>query len=424
MASNQGFEGAMRNRSPARSLRIRSKCIVLLLVLSGWLASCSDNGPVVSAQAWYTAFHALDAQTVIGLTCSSRLEEAQLRLQQHSETLAPSGTHSADLSGLQFQTVDPGRESAIVQVTGTEIVHLDQQSLSREVKKGWQFIREGGLWKWCGEVPYIEEGSLLSNLPLGVMVVAAALAAVIILVFLSSRRRDYSPFYAKTENGVVRQIKDYEAGRIRSFSKVKGYGFISDDRGKTYSIDYASFIDQAYHDLTNGERVLFQSEWTERGPRACNVIRVDNQPPSTNPHSRKLIILAERVKKMRQDFRFYKVTHIQRELNTCKSFFELLDHDVKRYNIKLETHEVILLYEVEKDLRDISDEIESMSDDNRWWVRIVALIVQILDVVADIVQNISPQAAELLRSLGRSTGHLLDRKKQPLLGPGKKKHDE
>jgi hypothetical protein len=175
--------------------------------------------------------------------------------------------------------------------------------------------------------------------------------------------------------------------------------------------------------LTNGERVLFQAEWTERGPRACNVIRTDNQPPSTNPHSRKLIILAERVKRLRQDFRFYKVAHVQRELNTCKSFFELLDYDMQRYHIKLVEYEVILLYEIGKDLRELTDEIQSMSDDQRWWMRIVALLIKVLNILADIIQTISPQTAELLRSVGRNAGRLLDSRKQPLLGPGKRKHN-
>jgi len=390
-------------------------------MLSGWLASCSSDGPAISAEMWYRGFHTLDFQAVEALTCSARLSEVQLLLQQNSQTINQFNSHGFDISRVEFRTVDQKGESATVEAKGREIVFLDQETYSGEIKKNWQFVREFGVWKWCGDLPAEANTGLFSDVSPGVIVLGGLFVAVIFLrVILGNRNRDYSEFYTQSEDGALRQIQKYEAGWIKSFSKLKGYGFINDDRGKTYWIDYGSFIDQGYRDVTNGERVLFQAEWTARGPRARNVIRVESQTSSSNPHSRKLVILADRVKKLHQDFRLYKVAYLQKELNTCKSFFELLDLDVKRYGIKLADYEVVLLYEVEKDLHELSDEVQAMSYDSRWWARILHLILQTLNAVADIIQTASPQAAELLRSLGRGAGRLLDTRKPPLLGPGKK----
>jgi len=218
-----------------------------------------------------------------------------------------------------------------------------------------------------------------------------------------------------SKEDISSQIQEYVAGSIKSFIEGKGSGFIKDGRGTNYSIDYSSFVDEGYHHLAPGEKVLFQTEWTPGGLRARNVIRVHNPTSSTNPHSRKLVIVADRTKRLRQNFRSYKLAYLKRELNTLKAFFELLSFDLKRYDIKLEDYEVVLLYEVERDLHGLSDKIYSISYDSRWGVRTVALILQILDVVADIIERASPQTADLLRSFGRGAGRLLHSNEPPLL---------
>lgn len=395
----------------------------MLLVLSGWLAACSSAGPAAAAEKWYAGYQALDFQTVQGLTCSARRPEVQLLLQKNYETLHPFRSHSFDISGLEFRTVKQQGGIVTVEVTGTEKLVLDQETSSKEIKKDWYFIRESGEWKWCGDLLNPPpEPNFFSNIPVWVVVAGGLILAVILFALFSGRTHDYSPFYEQSTDGALRRIQEYQAGWIRSFHKVKGYGFVYDERGKSYYINYDSFVDRDSRDLNNGERVLFQAQRTTSGLQARNVIRTENKTRISNPHSRKLVILADRVKKFRQDFRLYRMADLQKELNTCKAFFELLDMDVKRYNIKLADYEVVLLYEVERDLRDLSDEIQAMAYDSRWWVRILHLVLQVLNSVADILQTVSPRTAELLRSMGRSAGHLLDSKRLPLLGPGKSKH--
>lgn len=408
----------MKNGTRTRSFRFFTKYSLFLLGISLWLAACSSNGddPSALAKTWYQGFHALDDQAVLGLTCSSRLPEVQAALQSYAGTLSRYGSHDFDLSRLKFQTVDPGSDPAIVSVTGQETLVLDQQAVTNELKKSWQFVRESGLWKWCGEVPYVPPPSRFSGLTLWVVTFTIAIAVVFTLVWRSRQRR-YSDYYTRSAEGILNRIQEYESGRVVSFNKAKGYGIVDDDQGHNYYIDYGSFVNQAYQGLETGERILFQSEWTPMGNRARNVIRVQGDTSSTNPHSRKLVILADRVKKLRRDYRFYKVGFLTRELNTCKSFFELLDLDIKRYNIRLMDHEVVLLYEVEQDLHDLSEEIQAMAYDSRPWVRILNLVLQVLYVVAEVIETVSPRTAELLRTVGRRTGRLLEHKKPPLLGP-------
>jgi CspA family cold shock protein len=413
------LEVAMRHRLLVRAIRNFSQCSLMLLVLSGWLAACSSDGPAAAAEIWYSGYHALDSRTIEGLTCNARLSDAQSLFQKNSETVHQFNSYSFDISQVRFRTVDRTGEAAIVEAKGIETVFLNQEPASSEVKKNWQFVRESGVWKWCGDLPYQEEASPFSGVLVGITVVVGLVAGGGFFVWMFGRRMaKYSDYITESEDG-THQIEDFRAGWIRSFSKAKGWGLIYDDRSREYWFDYDSFVNRAYQNLNNGERVLFQVERNGRGPRARNVIRAENNTSTTNPHSRKLVILADRVKKLRQDFRFYKVTLLQKELNTCKSFFELLDLDVKRYHIRLADYEVVLLYEVGKDLHALSNEIDAMADDSRLWVRVLHLALQVLNVVADVIERVSPHTAELLRSLGRSAGHLLDSRQPPLLGPGK-----
>lgn len=409
----------MGNRSLTKSLRIFSRCSILLVLLSGWLAACSNDAPAVSAQRWYQGYRAFDIQTLSEVTCSTMLPDLQVLLQQNLEGIKTFSSYNFDISRLKFKTVKQTKDTAIVEVKGTETIFLDEKNFPSEIKKDLQLVRESGVWKWCGELTYQEYTSLFLYSTLIVVIVGGILGLLVVVAIISTvrARHNYSEFYTQSKDGVVRQIQEYETGWVRSFSKLKGSGFIDDYRGKSYSIDYASFLNQRYYDLTNGEKVLFQAEWTAMGPRARNVIRVEDQSNSTSAQSRQLVILAERVKRLRQDFRFYKVPQLQKELNTCKSFFELLDIDVKRYHIKLMDYEVILLYDIEKDLHNLSDEVQTMAYDKRLWVRILHLLLQIINVVADIIQVVSPQAAGLVRNLGRGAGRLLDSKKPPLLPP-------
>ena len=411
----------MGNRFSAKSIRIFSKRSVVLFVWIGLLASCSNNQPAASAESWDTEFHRADIQKVAELTCGARFSEVQALLQESLRGIKDFNSYDFDLSQLQFRTVERRGDTALVEVKGEEKVFHDGNMSPTEIKKDWKFVRESGVWKWCGEEPYKEYPTSLSLVSIGIIVLGGLFVVIVFLsLMFGNKPRGYSEFYAQSTDGSAPRIEEYQTGWVKSFSKMKGSGFIDDDRGKSYFIDYASFVNQRYHDLTNGERVLFQAEETRRGTRARNVIRVEGPTNSSNPHSRKLIILADRVKKLRQDFRFYKVTYLNKELNTCKAFFELLDLDVKRYHIKLMDYEVVLLYEVERDLHDLSDEIQSLAYDSRWWVRILHLILQTLNVVADIIQIASPRTAELLRSLGRGAGRLLTTKQPPLLGPGNK----
>lgn len=63
-------------------------------------------------------------------------------------------------------------------------------------------------------------------------------------------------------------------GVVKWFNVEKGYGFITQDGGQDLFVHFSSIDMPGFKTLTEGERVSFEVEETERGPQAKNVNKV------------------------------------------------------------------------------------------------------------------------------------------------------
>lgn len=65
------------------------------------------------------------------------------------------------------------------------------------------------------------------------------------------------------------------SGKIKWFDNQKGFGFIAQDSGQDVFIHHTSIIGKGYKTLAEGEPVTFEILSGDRGLKACNVRRVN-----------------------------------------------------------------------------------------------------------------------------------------------------
>jgi CspA family cold shock protein len=61
---------------------------------------------------------------------------------------------------------------------------------------------------------------------------------------------------------------------VKWFNANKGFGFIKREEGQDLFVHFSSINMQGYKSLTEGDKVSFEVEDTERGPQAKNVVKV------------------------------------------------------------------------------------------------------------------------------------------------------
>ncbi|GIO09194.1 cold-shock protein [Brevibacillus reuszeri] len=62
-------------------------------------------------------------------------------------------------------------------------------------------------------------------------------------------------------------------GKVKWFSKEKGYGFIEREGGPDVFVHYSAITGSGYRNLEEGEQVVFEIVNGQRGLQAANVAR-------------------------------------------------------------------------------------------------------------------------------------------------------
>ncbi len=60
-------------------------------------------------------------------------------------------------------------------------------------------------------------------------------------------------------------------GTVKMFNERKGFGFIKQDDGEEVFVHHSAIDEPGFKTLTEGERVSFEVEQGDKGPRAKNV---------------------------------------------------------------------------------------------------------------------------------------------------------
>ena len=320
-----------------------------------------------------------------------------------------------------------GDDFAIIDAKGKVSVEVDHFWREIEINQRLVFVYEDYDWKWCGtyNLPLDDAPpSLVTFIVLGVMLI------IVLIVFASQSRPSEEKFQqflslpgvdeANGENMLEKYV-NYEAGEIKSIDKFTGVGVVETSDGNKYSINQKSVIGKGNKNLNPGDDILFQKSWDGGGKKTKNIIKVVDESEELSPYSTWLRKLAQRVKRLRKNLRFYKFSYIQSELNSCNAMLEQLNDYAARFDVKLAPHEVVLTNVIERELNSISKKAESSQDTTSWWSGVLRFVLQMLSILADFISIASPDVALLLKSVSKGVSRLLGgRNPPPSLGSGDK----
>ncbi len=60
-------------------------------------------------------------------------------------------------------------------------------------------------------------------------------------------------------------------GKVKSFNKIKGYGFINGDDGNEYFFHFSSLNMEGFKTVNVDDKVTFEPQDGEKGKRALNI---------------------------------------------------------------------------------------------------------------------------------------------------------
>ncbi len=63
-------------------------------------------------------------------------------------------------------------------------------------------------------------------------------------------------------------------GTVKWFNESKGFGFISQEDGSDIFVHYSSLQGDGFKSLNEGDKVSFDVEQGDKGPKAVNVVKL------------------------------------------------------------------------------------------------------------------------------------------------------
>jgi CspA family cold shock protein len=67
-------------------------------------------------------------------------------------------------------------------------------------------------------------------------------------------------------------------GKVKWFNDAKGYGFIEQEGGEDVFVHYTGVRGEGFRTLHEGQKVEFDIEQDPKGPRAANVVVIEDTP--------------------------------------------------------------------------------------------------------------------------------------------------
>jgi CspA family cold shock protein len=86
-----------------------------------------------------------------------------------------------------------------------------------------------------------------------------------------------------SKEGSKKRMSERLTGKVKWFSRRKGYGFIEREGGEDVFVHFSAIRGEGYKNLFEGQSVEFGIEDDPRGPQAVDVVALDGPSPTTPP---------------------------------------------------------------------------------------------------------------------------------------------
>jgi hypothetical protein len=106
--------------------------------------------PAETVRIYMTAFSNLDIDRMQQLVCGRDAEEMRESMDILEEVVSFSDV-TIDVSGLHYELIEEGQDTASVRVTGEMFTLILGEENVEEIDEVTHLVREDGTWKVCGE---------------------------------------------------------------------------------------------------------------------------------------------------------------------------------------------------------------------------------------------------------------------------------